>query len=65
MSQFINNTMQGFSYQMTAGDPRIWVFQGCECVGWMDAKTHKLTRFASEAETNALLDAALKRKPPA
>jgi hypothetical protein len=52
---------QGYSYQMIAGDPRIWVFDGTTLVGHkIDGKFVPL---ATEYETDKLLMEALKRKP--
>ena len=54
---------QGYSYQMTAGDPRIWVFHGCECIGTLDPDTRELRRFISQEQSDDMLADALKKKP--
>ncbi len=65
MTNFTSSGMSAaISYQCSAGDPRVWVFQGCVCIGWLDPESKKIVPFVSEDETKAMLDAALKRKPP-
>ncbi len=56
---------QRYSYQMTSGNPRIWVIDGATLIGWLDPQTKEIVRFATKAETDVMLADALKRKPPA
>jgi hypothetical protein len=52
-----------YNYQVNCQDLRVWVFDGCECIGWIDLETNKLRLFVSEAQSNAMLADALKKKP--
>lgn len=54
---------QIYSYQMSTGDPRIWVFDGCECIGTLDPETRQLRRFISQEQSDEMLAAALEKKP--
>ena len=51
-----------YSYQASTVDPRVWVFDGAERIGWLDTETNNLVRFASEDQASAMVAAALKRK---
>lgn len=55
---------QRYGYQMTSDDPRVWVIDGFECIGWLDLETNEIIRFISEESTNKMLAEVLKRKPP-